>query len=208
MKIEISETARESGPNMGLCPGCGVIQAPGFVGGWYGWICGSQSRSHSGELIKFHQSNACASMHWRVRAEKVEAELREKDKRIAELEAALKSEIMRDGSWIDSDGACRMCGGEIPYGHLDRCDFYKVKAECDQLREQLTADTKRLNKLEKFLWSEKIGNGVAIFPTKGMEGEKQFSFYDLADEDGTHCGDEITTWKPSLREAIDALPKP
>ena len=62
---------------MGLCPGCGCIQADGFVGGWYGWICGSQSISHSGEKIRFKQSNACGSMHWRIRAEKAEAKLRE-----------------------------------------------------------------------------------------------------------------------------------
>lgn len=82
---ETSELARDAmasfaaptGSAMGLCPGCGCIQAEGFVGGWYGWICGSQSLSHSGERIRLKQSNACASMHWRIRAEKAEARLRE-----------------------------------------------------------------------------------------------------------------------------------
>lgn len=82
---ETSELARDamaslaapSGSAMGLCPGCGCIQAEGFVGGWHGWICGSQSISHSGEKIRFKQSNACGSMHWRIRAEKAEARLRE-----------------------------------------------------------------------------------------------------------------------------------
>jgi hypothetical protein len=69
--------AAMSGPAMGPCPGCGCIQANGYVGGWFGWICGSQSTSHTGDKIQFKQSNACASMHWRLRAEKAEAKLRE-----------------------------------------------------------------------------------------------------------------------------------
>ena len=71
------ETTRDqTTPAMGLCPGCELIQADGFVGGWRGWICGSQSIAHSGEKISFRQSNACASMHWRLRAERAEAKLR------------------------------------------------------------------------------------------------------------------------------------
>lgn len=32
-----------------------------------------------------------------------------------------------DGSWIDKWGVCRVCGGEIPYGHTDKCDIYRYE---------------------------------------------------------------------------------
>jgi hypothetical protein len=33
----------------------------------------------------------------------------------------------RDGNWLDKWGACRVCGGEIPYGHTENCDLYKLE---------------------------------------------------------------------------------
>ena len=67
-------TPNLSGPNMGLCPECGSIQAKDYVQGWYGWICGSYSTSHEGQPISFQQSLDCVSMRWRIRAEKAERE--------------------------------------------------------------------------------------------------------------------------------------
>lgn len=84
-----------SGPAMGLCPGCGCIQAEGFVHGWHGWICGSQSVSHSDEKIRFKQSNACASMHWRIRAEKAEARLRELEAQANESRQQASRDVIR-----------------------------------------------------------------------------------------------------------------
>lgn len=34
-----------------------------------------------------------------------------------------------DGSWIDKWGSCRVCGGEIPYGHTSNCDFHKLEQD-------------------------------------------------------------------------------
>ncbi len=34
-----------------------------------------------------------------------------------------------DGNWIDEDGVCRTCGGEIPHGHTNSCDVYKLEME-------------------------------------------------------------------------------
>lgn len=92
-----------SGPAMGLCPGCGCIQAEGYVDGWFGWICGSQSLSQIREKIRFKQSNACASMHWRLRAEKAEARLRELDSQ--------NTPVIESASLASTNGysACRMC---------------------------------------------------------------------------------------------------
>jgi hypothetical protein len=63
------------------------------------------------------------------------AKLAQKDKRIAELR-------VRDGNWMDGDGACRVCDGEIPHGHTENCDVFKLEQEvsrlnrdCDRFRE-------------------------------------------------------------------------
>lgn len=33
----------------------------------------------------------------------------------------------RNGNWMDEHGACRVCGGEIPYGHVSYCDIFKLE---------------------------------------------------------------------------------
>lgn len=33
----------------------------------------------------------------------------------------------RDGNWLDKWGACKVCGGEIPHGHTEYCDLYKLE---------------------------------------------------------------------------------
>lgn len=33
----------------------------------------------------------------------------------------------RDGNWMDKYGACKVCGGEIPLGHSENCDVYKLE---------------------------------------------------------------------------------
>ncbi len=43
----------------------------------------------------------------------------------------------RDGSWIDKWGACKLCGGEIPYGHAENCDLWKVEKERDAAQAEL-----------------------------------------------------------------------
>lgn len=42
----------------------------------------------------------------------------------------------RNGDWIDKFGACKICGGEIPYGHTGNCDVYKLEDEIQQLKER------------------------------------------------------------------------
>lgn len=41
------------------------------------------------------------------------------------------------GSWMDEDGACKVCGGEIPHGHSDNCDIYKMEQRITWLENQL-----------------------------------------------------------------------
>jgi hypothetical protein len=46
-------------------------------------------------------------------------------------------ETPRDGKWIDKWGACKVCGGEIPHGHTESCDIYKLERERDEARHEL-----------------------------------------------------------------------
>ena len=39
----------------------------------------------------------------------------------------MKEMTERDGKWIDDMGACKVCGGEIPEGHKNSCDIYKME---------------------------------------------------------------------------------
>ena len=61
-------------------------------------------------------------------------------------------------------------------------------------------DTERLDKLEGFL-KACTGNGIAIMPLSSCT---LFSIDDLADEDGSNLGEELSLGK-SLREVIDNL---
>lgn len=51
------------------------------------------------------------------------------------LENLVKELNTHDGNWMDKWGACRVCGGEIPYGHTDNCDHYTLEKENAGLRK-------------------------------------------------------------------------
>jgi|GEM_PF-5746259 len=48
----------------------------------------------------------------------------------------MKSENIE--SWCDKDGACKVCGGEIPYGHQSKCFIYTKQKEIAELKERIT----------------------------------------------------------------------
>jgi hypothetical protein len=39
----------------------------------------------------------------------------------------MKIPTERDGEWIDDLGCCKVCDGEIPHGHTDQCDIFKLE---------------------------------------------------------------------------------
>lgn len=47
----------------------------------------------------------------------------------------------RTGNWIDGWGACKVCGGEIPYGHTNGCDIFKLEQEIKDLKGRLKAQS-------------------------------------------------------------------
>lgn len=44
----------------------------------------------------------------------------------------------RDGNWMGKHGACKVCDGEIPYGHTSNCDVYKLEQRVSKLLEAAT----------------------------------------------------------------------
>jgi hypothetical protein len=71
--------------------------------------------------------------------------IRTLDARIANLERE-RDELLRvhrDGKWLDQRGCCRVCDGEIPFGHTTECELGKLQAENRALREALRRVSQR-----------------------------------------------------------------
>jgi hypothetical protein len=58
--------------------------------------------------------------------------------RVKDLEAV----NVRDGNWLDKYGSCKVCDGEIPHGHSDNCDIYKLERRITELEAKLSAALK------------------------------------------------------------------
>lgn len=73
----------------------------------------------------------------------------------------MSRETKRDGNWLDEMGACKVCDGEIPYGHTNECDIFKLEqkvraAESEVTRWKATvaameADSGRIEKLHQLI---------------------------------------------------------
>ncbi len=59
-----------------------------------------------------------------------------------------KKDNIRDGKWIDVWGACKVCDGEIPNGHIHDCDIYKLEHSLSQHQAALKAAQERIHELE------------------------------------------------------------
>ena len=95
-----------------------------------------------------------------------------------------------------------------PSMRKDASDLYQAIVRASGHHSASDAhDSGRLNWLESLLWSGRIGNGIAIFPTTSLTEHgsvKHVVLQDLGDEDGSNLGEELTGTQLSLREAIDA----
>lgn len=68
---------------------------------------------------------------------------------------------------------------------------------------RLRADAERLDWLEEIVWSDRVGNGLALFPFEDADGGRFIGLMDIGDEDGSSMGDELENAE-TLRAAIDA----
>lgn len=50
---------------------------------------------------------------------------------------------VRDGSWIDKWGSCRVCGGEIPHGHSHNCDYWMLEQELQAVKKDMSGLEKK-----------------------------------------------------------------
>ena len=60
------------------------------------------------------------------------------------------NETPRDGNWIDEWGSCKVCGGEIPHGHTNKCDIGKLEQELNEARQvamKVSAERDQLRKV-------------------------------------------------------------
>lgn len=46
-------------------------------------------------------------------------------------------QTLRDGNFLDALGCCKVCDGEIPDGHNDNCDVWKLEAQVAKLGREL-----------------------------------------------------------------------
>lgn len=73
----------------------------------------------------------------------------------------------RDGNWIDKWGSCRVCDGEIPYGHGVNCDIYRLEVKICIMKAAL-------NKLSTLgngeIPGNSVGNEIAQKALKDIEG--------------------------------------
>lgn len=56
----------------------------------------------------------------------------------------------RNGKWIDDMGCCKVCDGEIPYGHTYNCDIFKLEQEISRLKRGDFTELEFQNLCHKF----------------------------------------------------------
>jgi len=77
-------------------------------------------------------------------------------------EQAERSTTKRDGNWLDEMGACKVCDGEIPYGHTNNCDVWK-------LERQLLSALAVIEKADKILMQPNCDIDAAIGELRNID---------------------------------------
>lgn len=68
----------------------------------------------------------------------------------------------QNGSWLDEWGACKVCDGELPHGHTENCDMFKLEQEVRDLRLRVASSVKAPVPQEKWIdgtkhfWHEEL----------------------------------------------------
>lgn len=62
-----------------------------------------------------------------------------------------QSDSLRDGNWMDKMGACKVCNGEIPHGHANGCDIYKLEQEVSKEKHRAEQAEQKVRVLREAL---------------------------------------------------------
>jgi len=65
-----------------------------------------------------------------------------------------KLKLARDGKWIDRFGACVCCDGEIPHGHSEDCDFYKLQQKVESQQKKIIEWKRKFSAAHKLFRAE------------------------------------------------------
>ncbi len=111
-----------------------------------------------------------------------------------------------DGSWMDESCACRVCGGEIPSGHLEHCDVYKQEMRIHTLENALSAATTALRESQA---RERVLRD-ALFSTSAGIQEWCDAVDNDASWDGWDCHFKHWKWEglPKLDALLSYTPPP
>lgn len=99
-----------------------------------------------------------------------------------------------DGSWMDEWGSCRVCGGEIPHGHSNNCDIYKMQRRIQEQENRPPVVDERVEKLKAALigWRNYF---QADIPMTGEEMEKQGEQFTQCWTEAEHLLSELNQQK-------------
>jgi hypothetical protein len=78
---------------------------------------------------------------------------------LAELRDEMeKNDTKRDGNWLDSFGCCKVCDGQIPYGHAENCDIWKIEQKLAAAEQRIGEQQILISAFE----GENLGKQIAI----------------------------------------------
>lgn len=88
----------------------------------------------------------------------------------------------RNGDWLDEIGCCKVCNGELPYGHTENCDIYKMEKQIRDLESKNKELQKKLDAADIdiksffnfFEWVYADGRGREVYPDFIEVGNKAF----------------------------------
>ena len=90
-----------------------------------------------------------------------------------------------NGNWLDRWGSCRVCGGEIPHGHTNECDIFKMEQTEHKLRAQLTASQNQVRVLREALENQINAGSTGPIAALARQGSMHALAATATTEEGT-----------------------
>lgn len=86
----------------------------------------------------------------------------------------------RNGNWLDEFGACKVCDGEIPYGHTDNCDIWAMEQKLSEAEANIASLTEQLSQVNYKELQNKIATLTRI-SVLAIEALREFGHKHTAD---------------------------